>query len=111
MPALSYNLLQILARRLREATDQIQALAAQDVNGRVARLILVFAEERGQPTLAGGILIPLRLTQSDIADCVGASRVRVNKIISTYKRRKYISIDPNYRITVHNREALAQYCR
>jgi CRP/FNR family cyclic AMP-dependent transcriptional regulator len=111
MPALSYNLLQILARRLREATEQIQALAAQDVNGRVARLLLVFVQVRGQTTPGGSVLIPLRLTQSDIADCVGASRVHVNKILGTYKRRKYISVDPNYRITVHDQAALAQYCR
>lgn len=40
MPVMANNLVQILSRRLREATDQIQALAAQDACGRVARLLL-----------------------------------------------------------------------
>jgi hypothetical protein len=36
--------------------------------------------------------------------------VRVNQIIGTYKKRNIISIDPDYRITIRNKDALAQYC-
>ena len=111
MPAMSRNLLQIFARRLREATEQLQALAAQDAAGRVARLILALARERGQVAPDGSILIPLRLTQSDIADCVGAHRVHINKIIGSFRQLNYISVDQGYRITVHDQEALTQRCR
>jgi CRP/FNR family cyclic AMP-dependent transcriptional regulator len=111
MPIMAHNLAVILARRLRLANAQIQSLAAQDVWGRVARQILAFAEAYGKPTTTGDILIPLRLTQSDIAGLVGASRVRVNQILVFYKQRKYISIDQNCRIIVHNAAALAQRCQ
>ena len=106
MPAMALNLLEICSRRLREATEQIQALAAQDVYGRVARLLLVFAQERGQINPDGSILIPLRLTQSDIADCVGATRVHVNKIVGTLKRQKWIAVDKDFRVTVLDPTAL-----
>jgi CRP/FNR family transcriptional regulator, cyclic AMP receptor protein len=111
MPVVSINLVRLLARRLRLATAQIQALAALDLYGRVARALLSLAEEYGEPAPGGGTLIPLRLTQSDLAGLVGASRVRVNEVMVAYKRRKYLSVDAQYRITVHNAAALARRCQ
>jgi len=111
MPAITYNLVQIMSNRLRLANEQIQALATLDVYGRVARQLLAFAEQYGQPTGQGSSLIPIRLTQSDIADLVGASRERINQVIVAYKRLKYISVDRNYRITVHDKAALAERCQ
>lgn len=111
IPAITYNLVHILSKRLRLANEQIQSLATLDVYGRVARQLLAFAEQYGQPAVSDDILIPIRLTQSDIADLVGASRERINQVIVNYKRNQYISIDRRYRITVHNRQALADRCR
>jgi len=111
MPAVTYNLVHILSDRLRLANEQIQALATLDVYGRVARQVLAFARQYGRPTDDGGTLIPIRLTQSDIADLVGASRERINQVVVSYKRQKYIAVDRRYRITVYNKEALAQRAR
>ena len=108
MPVMSVNLLKMLAKRLRLSSAQIESLAAHDVYGRVARQILAFAEEYGESSPSGEVVIPLRLTQGDMADMVGASRVRVNQVLVHYKQQKYISVDHNYRITVHNRHALAE---
>ncbi len=64
------------------------------------------AEEAG-----GEVTIPLRLTQSDLGEIVGASRERVNQVIVELKQRGYISVDPDHRIRVHDRRSLARYCR
>jgi CRP/FNR family cyclic AMP-dependent transcriptional regulator len=106
MPAIYQNLLRLLCDRLRLANERIQSLARRDVEGRVARQVLAFAQLYGQPLAGGDILIPFRLTQSDIASLVGATRERVNQVVASYKQRKYLSVDQNYRITIHNREAL-----
>lgn len=111
MPVMANNLVQIMARRLREATDQIQALAGQDAHGRMARLLLTLAQQHGQPTPDGAMRIPLRLTQSDLADCVGISRVHANKIVGTYQGLGYISIDHDRHITLHDQAALIDRCR
>ncbi len=111
MPAIACNLARILASRLRLANEQIQALGAMEVESRVARQLLAFVRHYGEPSMNGDVLIPIRLTQSDIAGLVGASRVRVNQVMVSYKERRYISVGPNHRITVHNPKALASRCR
>ena len=55
--------------------------------------------------------IPIRPTQSDLAELVGASRKRVNQVMVTYKRNGLISVDAEGYITVHKRAELARLCR
>jgi CRP/FNR family transcriptional regulator, cyclic AMP receptor protein len=111
IPAFAQNLVRILSGRVRLANELIQALATLDVNGRVARQMLAFAEKYGQTHANGDIFIPVRLTQGDIADLVGASRKRVNQAMVFFKQQGYLSVDEKGRITVQNRQALAQMCR
>ncbi len=111
MPVFAQNLVRILAARVRLANELIQALAALDVNGRVARQMLAFADKYGHTNANGETTIPLRLTQGDVADLVGASRKRVNQVMVLFKQQGYLSVDEKGQITVHNRKALAQYCR
>ncbi|HKX26811.1 MAG TPA: Crp/Fnr family transcriptional regulator [Blastocatellia bacterium] len=110
MPMLAYNLACILATRLRLANEKIQTLATQSVESRVARQILAFAEQYGQRRPDGNIYVGIRLTQSDIAALIGASREHINKVIVSYKERGYLSVDRNYRITIHDQNALARRC-
>jgi len=106
MPALQQNLLPLLCRRLRLANARIRSLALEDVEARVATQLLTFAELYGRAMAGGELLIPFRLTQNDLASLVGATRERVNRVIASYKQRRYISVDEQRRITVRNPEAL-----
>jgi CRP/FNR family transcriptional regulator, cyclic AMP receptor protein len=106
IPTLAANLACTLSSRLRSANEQIQSLAAVEVETRIARWILTFAEKYGQPLPNGDLLIPIRLTQTDIANLVGASREHTNKILVSYKDRGYLSIDQKRYITIHNLNAL-----
>jgi CRP/FNR family cyclic AMP-dependent transcriptional regulator len=109
IPLITENLLRLLARRLRLANAQLQAIATLDVHGRVARQLLALADALGQELADGSVRIPLRITQSDLAALVGATRVRVNEVIVGFTRRKLIAVDSKHRITVLNRDALAEY--
>jgi Crp-like helix-turn-helix domain len=60
------------------------------------------------PSSRNDTLIPLPLTQSDLATLVGASRVRVNQAIAFFKKRRYLSVGTDRRITVHDADALAR---
>ncbi len=107
IPMLACNLACSLSARLRSANDQIQSLASVEVETRIARRILSFAERYGQTLSNGDLLIPIRLTQSDIANLVGASREHTNKILVSYKERGYLSVGQNYHITIHNLSAVS----
>jgi CRP/FNR family transcriptional regulator, cyclic AMP receptor protein len=110
VPVIAYNLACILAKRLRTANEQIQALATREVEARVARQLLAFANQYGKSAPNGDVFIPIRLTQRDIASLVGATRESINKIIVSYKERGYIFVDNDRRITIHNLKALANRC-
>ena len=71
------NLAEVLSRRLRLTSAHLLSLAALDVPGRVASQLLALAREYGERT-PEGTRIAMRLTQTDLASLVGASRVRVN---------------------------------
>jgi len=109
MAPLANNLVRLLANRLRFANEQIQALCTLDVPGRVARQILALSDRYGTER-QGEVVIPIRLTQSDLADLVGASRERVNQVIVELKSRGIIAVDGNHRIHVHRPADLAGYC-
>jgi CRP/FNR family cyclic AMP-dependent transcriptional regulator len=109
-PPVARNLVKILSSRIRFLDQLIQALATLDVNGRVARQLLAFAEKFGREK-DGATQIRIALTQSDIADLVGASRKRVNQAMVLFKERGLIDTDSEGRIAIKDSEGLAQFCR
>jgi len=103
------NLVKIMSARVRLSDQMIQALATLDVNGRVARQLLAFAEK--YPREKDGVTqISITLTQGDIADLVGASRKRVNQAMVLFKEQDLID-DADGRIAIKDSKGLARYCR
>jgi CRP/FNR family cyclic AMP-dependent transcriptional regulator len=109
IPLITENLLRLMARRLRLANGQLEALATLDVHGRVARQLLALGDGLGEAAAGGGVRIPLRITQSELAALVGATRVRVNEVLVGFTRRKHIAVDARHRITILDRPALEAY--
>ncbi len=108
-PPMARNLVKIMTTRVRLSDQLIQALATLDVNGRVARQLLAFAEKYGYPK-DGATQIRIILTQGDIADLVGASRKRVNQAMVMFKEQGLID-NAEGKISIINGDGLARYCR
>jgi CRP/FNR family cyclic AMP-dependent transcriptional regulator len=110
-PPVALNLVRILSSRVRLCNELIQALATLDVYGRVARQLLAFAEKYGASGAGESVLIPIHLTQGEIADLVGASRKRVNQVMVFFREQELVSTNASGKIIVLNRAALAKYCK
>jgi CRP/FNR family cyclic AMP-dependent transcriptional regulator len=108
-PPVARNLVRILSARVRLSDQVIQSLATLDVNGRVARQLLAFAERYGREK-DGAIQIRISLTQGDIADLVGASRKRVNQAMVFFKEQGLVSADSEGHIIIHDKTALTRFC-
>jgi CRP/FNR family cyclic AMP-dependent transcriptional regulator len=85
-PAVAKKLLGVLSRRLRRNAQLLQDAAFHDVPGRLARLIVELVEREGRAN-GGAVVISSRLTQSDLAGMIGATRESVNKGLRSFERR------------------------
>jgi len=97
-PRIALQMLATLAHRLRQTDAMVEDLLFLDVHGRVAKKLLELAETNGART-AEGIRIDMKLTQSDLAAMVGASRESVNKVMSYLLDKQYVSVEKR-KITV-----------
>jgi CRP-like cAMP-binding protein len=98
-PAVAWALLSELSRRLRRADGKIGGLVLLDVPGRIARLLLDFAEEAGSDT------IDKPLTHQTIAQMIGASRETVSRAMREFQDAGWIGVERR-RISVTDRPAL-----
>lgn len=96
-PQLLWNVVEMLANRLRNTDEQLADSVFLDVTGRTAKRLLELA--------SGADEFSLPITQEELAGMVGASRERVNKAIASFVRLGWIEqSERRYRIT--NRDQL-----
>jgi CRP-like cAMP-binding protein len=86
--SMAYAVMKGLVQRLRHADRQIQSLALMDVYGRVARALL----ETATPHADGTRLIRSKVSRSDIAKMVGASREMVSRVMKDLEQRGFIEV-------------------
>jgi CRP-like cAMP-binding protein len=110
IPQLTFNLLRLTTKRLRNTTDKISLLATQDVMGRVARQLLILSDQAGEVQSDGSIVINLRLTQNDLASLTGASRQRINTVLTSFREQEAITCASSQFI-IRDPELLKRRCR
>lgn len=101
-PEMLWNVVELLAGRLRVTDEALADSVFLDVTGRTAKRLLELAGDADE--------FSLPITQEELAGMVGASRERVNKAIASFVRLGWIEqSDRRYRIT--NREQLSRRAR
>jgi CRP/FNR family cyclic AMP-dependent transcriptional regulator len=101
-PELLWNVVALLAGRLRSTDEALADSVFLDVTGRTAKRLLELAGDLDE--------FSLPITQEELAGMVGASRERVNKAIASFVRLGWIEqSDRRYRIT--NRDQLTRRAR
>ena len=103
-PPFAHHVLATLSSRIRHLNSQISDIFFLDLPGRLASTILYLADKHGVET-DEGIRIDLSLTQTDLAEMTGATRVSINKALGRFRRAGWVVVEGRY-FTVVDREAL-----
>ncbi len=103
-PRIAMLSMQVLSSRLRVLGEMFVNLVADDVNTRIAKLILRLSARYGT-RVGKEIFLNIPLTHQEIADMVGTSRQTVTSALSALKRRGVLSIDSR-RIHIESEELL-----
>ncbi len=82
-PSVAEAMLHFLCRRLREADQQLEAIALCPIEVRLARFFLAAVRARaGEEPEDEVVEIPFKMSQSELALLIGASRPKVNTALS-----------------------------
>lgn len=111
MPVLARNpdvcmkLLELLCRRLRWTSEQMEDINFLDLRSRLAKRLLYLADHHGEPT--AGDRNTVRISQQLLANMIGASREAVNIQLAAWKEEGVISLRRGW-ITILDRVRLDQ---
>jgi CRP/FNR family transcriptional regulator/CRP/FNR family cyclic AMP-dependent transcriptional regulator len=103
-PTFSLHVLHTLAQHIRRLNNQISDILFLDLPARLARQLLQLGEQHGEQT-ADGIQIQISLTQTDLAEMTGATRVSINKALGRFRRANWVQVDGRF-FTITNKESL-----
>jgi CRP-like cAMP-binding protein len=89
-PSIAIKLLEVVSRRLRRTSEQVEDLSFGDLSVRLAKALLRLAELQGtlgapQPRVA--------ITQKELGQTVGLSRERTNWYLGAWQKAGYISLE------------------
>lgn len=89
---LAQHLIELLCERMRNNTETISDFAFLDLRGRLARKLHELAIAHGEQTKTG-ILIGLKLSQSELAQMLGVTREAVNKQLHAWADKHVLRLD------------------
>jgi CRP-like cAMP-binding protein len=103
-PRVAIVLLELVAMRFRESTVRRLQFAASDTLGRLAARIVELLDRYGEAQ-DGGILVPMPISQDELASWTGASRAGVAAGLQTLRELGWLTTERR-RIIVHDAAAL-----
>jgi len=99
-------LVDMLSCRLRQLSEALLNLIADDVNTRVIKLLLRLHARHARPLDGGGFMLDLPLTHQEMADMTGTTRQSVSTALTQLRKRGLLSMRGR-RIVLNDIERLA----
>jgi CRP-like cAMP-binding protein len=88
-PGLADGFLKLIGKLVRKLTEQVGDLTFLDLKGRLAKLLLQLSVKDDD---GPGVVLDVALTQSDLAEMIGASRPAVNRALQSFVTRGLIEM-------------------
>lgn len=105
-PIVGVNIIRHLSRRLESAERELEAMAYQRVDQRLARKLLDLGQRFGVST-ARGTLIQARLTQQELAEMIGTTRETLAHTLGDFRRRGLLD-SANHSVVIRDAERLTE---
>lgn len=106
-PRIALSVMVCLARRLRQAAQQLTQHQELDVMGRVSNKLLDLLQQHGREEPGGGKRITLHFTQQQLAEQTGTTRSSANRALARLKAVKAIRADGRQIIVLNERKLRA----
>lgn len=91
-PAFALQITKVMGLRLRTLRSRIEELLGKSASARLAHALVDLADQYGIADREG-ILIPVRLTQADLAKLVGLTRETVNGFLQAWREQGLVETD------------------
>src|SRR5262245_48233165 len=85
-PQLAQAAVDLLCRKLRRTSEQIEAIALHSTQVRLARFLLAAIAMKGQSEASGPVVVDLGMSQTELGLLLGASRSKVNEALATLEK-------------------------
>ena len=91
-PAFGLHVTKLIGLRLRTFRSRVEELLGKSASARLAHALLELSQQYGVRD-GQGVLIPMRLTQSDLGKLVGLTRETVNGILQGWRDQGFVEMD------------------
>ncbi len=91
-PEMVFKVTKLIGLRLKTFRMRVENLLFKGASQRLAYTLLELARDHGQPD-AQGVLVPLRLSQQDLANLIGVTRESVNLALSELRREGLVVLE------------------
>ena len=105
-PTVGLNIIRHLSRRLESAERELEAMAYQRVDQRLARKLLDLSQRFGISTVRG-TLIQARLTQQELAEMIGTTRETLAHTLGDFRRRGLLDAS-KHSVVIRDAERLTE---
>jgi CRP-like cAMP-binding protein len=84
-PQLAINFIELLTERLHDMQARYEELATEQVEQRLARMLLRLVQRAGR-RVEGGVLVDVRLSRQELAEMTGTSLFTVSRILTRWQQ-------------------------
>jgi CRP/FNR family transcriptional regulator len=91
-PDLAFRVTKLVGFRLKIFRSRVEKLLFKGAPARLAATLLDLARDHGVPD-AQGILLPLKLSQQDLASLIGVTRESVNLALSDFRKEGLVAVE------------------
>jgi CRP-like cAMP-binding protein len=91
-PEMAFKVTKLIGFRLKTFRNKVESFLFKGAPARLATTLLGLAQDHGVQD-ARGVLLPLRLSQQDLASLIGVTRESVNLTLSEFRKRGLVEVE------------------